>query len=79
MIVFVYTFIIVVIALFMILGIGSLLSGESAGDIQEIEGEKTAAMCTTRLLDRSDLKEAYAIDDFVIEQDLVFTYDSFNL
>lgn len=36
-------------------------------------------MCTTRLLGKGDLLPEYTDDEFVIEQDLVYTYDSINL
>ena len=78
MMIFIYTFCIIFIALVLILGIGSLLTG--FGDKEEItEGEATAAMCTTQLLDRSGYEVASCDDDFVIEQDMVYTFDSINL
>ncbi len=78
MLIFVYTFVIVFIALVLILGIGSLLTG--IGEKPEmIEGEATAAMCTTQLLDRSGYEVASCDEDFVIEQDMVYTFDSINL
>ncbi len=78
MLIFVYTFVIVFIALVLILGIGSLITG--LGQKQEIvEGEATAAMCTTQLLDRSGYETASCDEDFVIEQDMVYTFDSINL
>jgi hypothetical protein len=79
MMVFVYTFGIVLIALLVILGIGSLL-GDSGKEPSHIsEGRATAAMCTTRLLETEDYSEELSEDDFVIEQDLVYTYDSLNI
>ncbi len=79
MIVFAYTFVIIFIALVVILGLGSLLAGND--DSAEVipEGEATAAMCTTRLLDRGGYSSQVCDEDFVIEQDLVYTYDSINL
>ena len=79
MMIFVYTFIVVFMALVMILGLGSLLT--NGNEIPEIipEGAATAAMCTTQLLGRGDYSGAVCDEDFVIEQDLVYTYDSINL
>ena len=42
-------------------------------------GEATAAMCTTNLLEVSGDFSRNTMEDFVIEQDMVYTYDSFNL
>ncbi len=78
MIIFVYTFGIVFVALAVILGLGNILAGGDEKAVAE-EGEATAAMCTTKLLDREDFSESFCDDDFVIEQDMVYTYDSFNL
>ena len=78
MVIFIYTFAIVFVALVLILGIGSILAG--FGEKEEItEGEATAAMCTTQLLDRSGYEAALCDEDFVIEQDMVYTFDSINL
>ena len=78
MIIFVYTFAIIFVALVVILGLGSLLTG--IGDEEVIvEGEATAAMCTTQLLDRHGYEIASCDEDFVIEQDMVYTFDSINL
>ena len=77
--IFVYTFAIVMIALVVILGIGSLLGNEGEEPVKAVEGKATAAMCTTRLLEAIDYSEEFSEDDFVIEQDLVYTYDSLNL
>lgn len=78
MLIFVYTFGIIFISLLVILALGSLLRGN---DISETipEGEATAAMCTTRLLGRNYGDGAVCDEDFVIEQDMVYTYDSINL
>ena len=78
MMIFVYTFAIVMIALVVILGIGSLLGNEGEEPVKAVEGKATAAMCTTRLLEATDYSEEFSEDDFVIEQDLVYTYDSLN-
>ena len=78
MLIFIYTFAIIFAALVVILGLGSLLRGDN-GPEPVIEGEATAAMCTTRLLGRNYGDGAVCDDDFVIEQDMVYTYDSFNL
>ncbi len=80
MIIFVYTFAVVFIALGLILGLGGLLANiADEGKEQLIEGEATAAMCTTQLLERAEKGDKTAVEDFVIEQDMVYTYDSFNL
>ncbi|MBQ3798086.1 MAG: hypothetical protein II842_17720 [Butyrivibrio sp.] len=42
-------------------------------------GAATAAMCTTRLLGDYSSNDYASEEDFVIEQDLVYTYDSLNL
>ena len=78
MLIFIYTFVIIFVALVVILGLGSFLRGET-GPEPIPEGEATAAMCTTRLLGRNYGDSAVCDDDFVIEQDMVYTYDSFNL
>ncbi len=78
MIIFLYTFAVVFVALVVILGVGSLLtSGEEP--VKPTEGKATAAMCTTRLLGDYEESEFFSEEDFVIEQDLVYTYDSINL
>ena len=79
MIIFIYTFVVIFIALLLILGVGSLLIGEGEAPTDITEGEATAAMCTTRLLDTYCPEDRISMDDFVIEQDMVYTYDSFNL
>ena len=79
MIIFIYTFVVIFIALLLILGVGSLLIGEGEAPTDITEGEATAAMCTTRLLGDYESSEYLSEEDFVIEQDLVYTYDSINL
>jgi hypothetical protein len=79
MIIFVYTFAIVLASIVVILGIGSLLGDAGQEPVKAKEGKATAAMCTTRLLEATDYSEEFSEDDFVIEQDLVYTYDSLNL
>ena len=79
MIIFIYTFVVIFIALLLILGVGSILVGEGEAPAEITEGEATAAMCTTRLLDTYCPEDRISMDDFVIEQDMVYTYDSFNL
>lgn len=79
MLIFVYTFAIVFIALVVILGLGGLLAGIGEREETEPEGAATAAMCTTQLLGRAGSGETVCDEDFVIEQDMVFTYDSLNL
>ncbi|MBO5622604.1 MAG: hypothetical protein J5959_13355 [Butyrivibrio sp.] len=79
MMIFAYTFIVVFVALVMILGLGSLLTrGNEAPEVIP-EGAATAAMCTTQLLGRGGFSDSVCDEEFVIEQDLVFTYDSINL
>ena len=73
MIIFVYTFVTVFIALVMIIGVGSLLAGKEEPVKPEM-GRATAAMCTTRLLGDYSENEYPAEEDFVIEQDMVYTY-----
>ncbi len=79
MMIFIYTFLIIFVALVVILGLGSLLKG--ANDSPEVipEGAATAAMCTTQLLSRGTEQYTVCDEEFVIEQDMVYTYDSFNL
>ena len=79
MMIFIYTFVIIFFALVVILGLGSLITGvgESLNTIPE--GEATAAMCTTQLLGRGSEQGRTCDEEFVIEQDMVYTYDSFNL
>ncbi len=80
MIIFVYTFAIVFLALVIILGLGGMLINIADRESGfAVEGEATAAMCTTRLLDRDEIGTTADFEDFVIEQDMVYTYDSFNL
>jgi hypothetical protein len=79
MMIFAYTFLVVFVALVVILGLGSLLTkGDETPEIIP-EGAATAAMCTTQLLGRGDYSGSVCDEDFVIEQDLVYTYDSINL
>ena len=54
MMIFIYTFVVIFVALVVILGLGSLLT--KGNETPEIipEGAATAAMCTTQLLGRSD-------------------------
>ena len=78
MIIFVYTFVTVFIALIIIFGLGSLLT-EKEGPVKPQVGSATAAMCTTRLLGDYCDSEYPSEDDFVIEQDLVYTYESVNI
>ena len=77
--IFVYTFLIILVSLLFILGVGSLLGSDGDEPVTVREGKATAAMCTTQLLEMTDYSQEYAEDDFVIEQDLVYTYDSLNL
>lgn len=80
MTIFLYTFFVVLGAIVVIIGVGGILTGFGEKDYKrEIEGEATAAMCTTNLLEVSGDFSHSALDDFVIEQDMVYTYDSFNL
>lgn len=79
MMTFIYTFVVVFIAMIIIFGIGAVLKNESLEVGNNSEGELTAAMCTTRLLDAGDFKESTVMEDFVIEQDMVYTFDSLNL
>ena len=79
MMIFVYTFVIIFASLIVIFGFGSFLAGDKETDEALIEGEATAAMCTTQLLDRGSSSYSVCDEDFVIEQDMVYTYDSFNL
>lgn len=79
MLIFVYTFAIVFVALVVILGLGGILAGIGEGAEIEPEGPATAAMCTTQLLGRGAESCAVCDEDFVIEQDMVYTYDSVNL
>lgn len=79
MIIFAYTFGIVLVALVLILGVGSLLGDDGEELVKAVEGKATAAMCTTQLLETTDYSKDFPEDDFVIEQDLVYTYDSLNL
>ncbi len=66
-------------ALVVILGLGSLLTGAGEASEPVPEGAATAAMCTTQLLGRGTEKYTVCDEEFVIEQDMVYTYDSFNL
>lgn len=78
MVVFIYTFVLIFLALVMILGLGNLIMKNSSEEEPE-EGEATAAMCTSQLLGRTCGESSFTDEDFVIEQDMVYTYDSFNL
>lgn len=78
MLIFIYTFAIIFVALAVILGIGSILTG--IGEEKPVEeGAATAAMCTTQLLGGYGDGDCCCDEDFVIEQDMVYTYDSVNL
>ena len=79
MLIFIYTFALVFIALAVILGLGSILTGIGADPPAEPEGAATAAMCTTQLLGTNNSSYTICDEDFIIEQDLVYTYDSLNL
>ena len=79
MIIFVYTFILIFFAMVIILGIGSFLSDERDKPETPDVSSVTAAMCTTRLLGKDTAYPDFTDEDFVIEQDLVYTYDSINL
>lgn len=61
-----------------ILGIGGLLTSKEE-PVKPQAGAATAAMCTTRLLGDYSSNDYASEEDFVIEQDLVYTYDSLNL
>ncbi len=76
--IFIYTFVIIFIALVVILGLGSLLTAEPEPEALP-QGEATAAMCTTQLLGRGSGSFDICDEEFLIEQDMVYTYDSFNL
>lgn len=69
---------IIFVAVVMILGLGNLIS-EKEEQVKPEIGSATAAMCTTRLLGDYSESEYLSEDDFVIEQDLVYTYDSVNV
>jgi hypothetical protein len=79
MMIFVYTFILVFLAMIMILGIGAYLADDRNEPEDPLSAGATASMCTTRLLGKEHALPEYLEDDFVIEQDLVYTYDSVNL
>lgn len=79
MIVFVYAFALIFLALLAILGLGNIIADYTKEPAELTEGKATAQMCTTRLLEAGDLSDTVAEDDFVIEQDLVYTFDSLNL
>lgn len=78
MIIFLYTFAIIFLALVIILGVGNIISENNKETVEFTEGRATAQMCTTRLLEVDDSHQDYTEDDFVIEQDMVYTYDSMN-
>ncbi len=77
--IFVYTFAIVFAALVIILGIGSMLTSPEEEKEPLQEGEATAAMCTTQLLESPVGIMDFCDEDFVIEQDMVYTYESVNI
>ncbi len=79
MLIFLYTFVLVLMALVIILGFVAILTGQGEEPRKPEEGKATAAMCTTRLLETCDYNEDSFEEDFVVEQDLVYTYDSINL
>lgn len=79
MIIFFYTFILIFFAMVLILGLGSILTDERKAPQEPEISCATAAMCTTRLLGKDLAHHEFADDDFVVEQDLVYTYDSINL
>ncbi|WP_026517435.1 hypothetical protein [Butyrivibrio sp. MC2021] len=79
MIIFVYTFILVFFASLLIFGLGTYLNDCRKAPEEPILGEVTAAMCTTRLLGKEAASNDFTEEDFIIEQDLVYTYDSVNL
>ena len=79
MIIFAYTFATVFLAIVLILGVGGLLADIPIDDKEEIEGMATASMCTTQLLEKNECVEEDMLEDFVIEQDMVYTYDSINI
>ena len=78
MIIFGYTFMAVFVAIVVILGLGNLLT-EKEKPVRPNVGSATAAMCTTRLLGVYSENEYESEEDFVIEQDLVYTYESINV
>ena len=79
MIIFIYTFILIFFAMAIILGLGSFLTDDrDKPETPDVSGA-TAAMCTTRLLGKDTTYTDFTDDDFIIEQDLVYTYDSINL
>ncbi|SFC18417.1 hypothetical protein SAMN02910398_01674 [Butyrivibrio sp. YAB3001] len=57
----------------------SILTDHGEEPVKTSEGRATAAMCTTRLLETTEYKEEFFEGEFVIEQDLVYTYDSINV
>ena len=69
---------IIFVAVIIILGVGNLLT-EKEEPVKPKVGSATAAMCTTRLLGDYSENEYATEEDFVIEQDLVYTYDSVNI
>ena len=79
MIIFVYTFILVFFAMILIFGLGAYLSDGRKAPEDPRMGSATASMCTTRLLGKENIAPEYTTEEFVIEQDLVYTYDSINL
>ena len=78
MITYLYTFITIFISILLVMAFIGFIRGVGKGNNQYIEGEVTAAMCTTKLLESGNF-ETFCEDDFIIEQDMVYTYDSFNL
>jgi hypothetical protein len=80
MVIFLYTFFVVIAGISFILGVGGVIANiEEKEELCGIEGVATSAMCTTNLLERSSDFSRSSSDDFVIEQDMVYTYDSINL
>ena len=79
MMVFIFTFAVVFISLVLIIGLIGMAAGRNTGRQEQPEGEMTAAMCTTQLFEYTCGHEPTASDDFVIEQDMVYTYDSLIL
>ena len=78
MIIFLYTLFVVFISIVFIIALAGILANNKE-NMPTIEGEATAAMCTTNLLEQSSEFSQSSYEDFVIEQDMVYTYDAFNL
>ena len=75
---YVLAFIAVLLAIIVTLGIAHVLV-TGRRNIPYIEGSATASMCTTKLLEHHTYEKEVATEDFVVEQDLVYTFDSLNL